>query len=64
MAFTIGKLLIIDSFQFMSSRLDRFVGNMEIEKLILTKENFGNHVDLTKGKGVYPYEYMSCFGRF
>ena len=60
MAFTIGKLLIIDSFQI----LDRLVGNMDIEKLIFTKEHFGNHVDLMKRKGVYPYEYMNCFDRF
>ena len=66
MAFYISKLSFIDSFQFMSSSLDKLSDNLEDEDFIYTKKYFTDPVQfgLVKRKGVYPYDYMDNFSKF
>ena len=66
MAFMLGKhLKFIDSFQFMSSSLDKLVSNLPKEDLKYTSEEFtGKELSLMSQKGVYPYDYMDCFEKF
>ena len=67
MAFYINKhLSFIDSFQFMSSSLEKLAGNLSDEGFIYTKEYFPDErqFQLMKGKGVYPYDYMDSFSKF
>ena len=66
MAFYISKLSFIDSFQFMSSSLDKLAGNLEDRDFIYTKDYFTDPVqfNLMKRKGVYPYDYMDSFSKF
>ena len=66
MAFMLGDhLTFIDSFQFMSSSLDRLVSNLPKEALKYTSKMFkGEKLDLMSKKGVYPYDYMDCFHKF
>ena len=63
MAFTLGNhLTFIDSFQFMSSSLDKLVSNLPKDDLIYTSKAFkGKRLDLMSQKGVYPYDYMDSF---
>jgi len=58
----IDSLQFIDSFQFMSSSLDRLSSNLPKEKFIYTDEE--NPHPLLKKKGVYPYDYMDSFNKF
>ena len=55
MAFMLGnKLTFIDSFQFMSSSLDKLVSNLPDEAFKYTSETFKNEqLRLRKQKGVY-----------
>ena len=66
MAFMLGNhLTFIDSFQFMSSSLDKLVSNLPRELLKYTSQKFkGKELDLMARKGVYPYDYMDCFDKF
>ena len=66
MAFMLGNhLTFIDSFQFMSSSLDKLVSNLPKGSLKYTSQKFkGEKLDLMARKGVYPYDYMSCFEKF
>ena len=66
MAFMLGDhLTFIDSFQFMSSSLDRLVSNLPKNALKYTGQSFsGEQLDLVSRKGVYPYDYMDSFDRF
>ena len=59
-------LQFIDSFQFMSSSLDRLSSNLPKDKFIYTDLEFGDpsNLELLKKKGVYPYDYMDSFNRF
>ena len=62
MAFYMNNhLSFIDSFQFMSSSLEKLVGNLSEEGFIYTKEYFTDERQLMKEKGVYPYDYMDSF---
>ena len=65
-AFMLGNHFnFIDSFQFMSSSLDRLVSNLPNEALKYTSEVFKNEkFELMKQKGVYPYDYMDSFKKF
>ena len=66
MAFMLGKhLKFIDSFEIMSSSLDKLVSNLPKEDLKYTSEEFtGDKLSLMSQKGVYPSDYMDCFEKF
>ena len=66
MAFMLGNhLTFLDSFQFMSSSLEKLVGNLPKESLKYTSKMFkGTNFDLMIRKGVYPYDYMDSFDKF
>ena len=66
MAFMLGNhLTFIDSFQFMSSSLEKLVSNLPRESLKYTSKRFkGTKLDLMAKKGVYPYDYMDSFKKF
>ena len=66
MVFMLGNLLtFIDSFQFMSSSLDRLVSNLPKDSLIYTSKVFkGKRLNLMSQKGVYPYDFMDSFEKF
>ena len=67
MAFMLGKhLTFLDSFQFMSSALDRLVNNLPPDSFKYTNEEFKNKIQATlmKKKGAYPYDYMDSFNKF
>ena len=66
MSFTINnKLIFIDSFQFLSSSLERLIKNLSKDYCKYLSQEFDNNVvDLVKQKGFYPYKYMSDFEKF
>ena len=66
MAFMLGNHLnFIDSFQFMSSSLDKLVSNLPKEAFKYTSEEFtGKKLSLMSRKGVYPYDFMDSFEKF
>ena len=66
MVFMLGKhLVFLDSFQFMSSSLEKLVSNLPRESLKYTSQEFkDNKLDLMAQKGVYPYDYMDSFDKF
>ena len=66
MAFMLGNhLTFIDSFQFMSSSLDKLVSNLPKDDLIYTSKVFkGKRFNLMSQKGVYPYDLMDSFDKF
>ena len=66
MTFMLGNhLTFIDSFQFMSSSLDKLVSNLPKDDLIYTSKAFkGKSLNLMSQKGVYPYDFMDSFEKF
>ena len=67
MAFMLGKhLVFIDSFQFMSSSLDKLVRNLQNDAFKYTSEEIKDdkNLKLMKQKGGYSYDYMDSFNRF
>ena len=67
MAFYIDNhLAFIDSFQFMSSSLEKLASNLLEDDFSYTKEYFIDPIQFTlvKRKGVYPYDYMDSFSKF
>ena len=64
--FMLGKhLVFLDSFQFMSSSLDKLVSNLPKDDLKYTSEEFtGKKLSLMSQKGVYSYDFMDCFEKF
>ncbi|GBM36636.1 hypothetical protein AVEN_221915-1 [Araneus ventricosus] len=53
------SLNFVDSFQFLSTSLEKLVQNLTPDKFNILKENFPHHnISLLLRKGVYPYEYM------
>ena len=66
MAFMLGNhLTFLDSFQFMSSSLEKLVSNLPRESLKYTSRRFkGDKFDLMIRKGIYPYDYMDSFDKF
>ena len=66
MAFMLGNhLTFIDSFQFMSSSLDKLVSNLPAEALKYTNKKFQKEkFHLMTRKGVYPYDFMDTFEKF
>ena len=60
-----NNLTFIDSFQFMSSSLDKLVSNMRKEDLKYTSTAFyGYKLDLMSKKGIYPYDFMDSMEKF
>ena len=66
MAFMLGNhLTFIDSFQFMSSSLDKLVSNLPKESLKYTSQLYNSkELDLMARKGVYPYDFIDSFEKF
>ena len=67
MSFMLGNhLVFLDSFQFMSSSLDKLVSNLPKDSFKYTSQTFGlgKRFNLMTKKGVYPYDYMDSFDRF
>ena len=66
MAFMLGNnLTFIDSFQFMSSSLDKLVSNLPKDAFKYTSKQFkDNRFNLMIRKGVYPYDFMDSFNKF
>ena len=66
MAFMLGNhLTFINSFQFMSSSLDKLVSNLIKNDLIYTSKVFkGKRLNLLSQKGVYPYDLIDSFEKF
>ena len=65
MSFSINnKLILIDSFRFLSSSSDSLVKNSTKDFKYLSQDFHNNELDLVKQKGFYPYEYMSSFEKF
>ena len=66
MSFTINnKLIFIDSFQFLSSSLERLIKNLSKDYCKYLSQEFDNNVvDLVKQKWFYPYKYKSDFEKF
>ena len=66
MAFMLGNhLTFIDSFQFMSSSLDKLVSNLPKDDVIYISQVFkGKRLNLMSPKGVYPYDFMGSFEKF
>ena len=73
--FSWGQFRFVDSYTFLSSSLDRLVGNTPKEDLRITKRDYPTRspvirerqqerFDLVTRKGIYPYEYMDSFDRF
>ena len=63
MAFMLGNhLTFINSFQFVSSSLDKLVSNLPKDDLIYTSKAFkGKRLNLMSQKDVYPYDFMDTF---
>ena len=58
------ELRFIDSFKFMTSSLDKLVGNLDKTGFQNTSQFYeGDQLDLLLRKGVYPYEYMDSIKR-
>ena len=66
MAFMLGNhLTFIDSFQFMSSSLDKLVSNLPAEALKYTNKRFQKEkFNLMTRKAIYPYDFMDSFEKF
>ena len=66
MAFMLGNhLAFIDSFEFMSSSLDKLVSNLPKEALKYMSEEFtGKELSLMSQKGVYPYNHVDSSEKF
>ncbi|GBN22535.1 hypothetical protein AVEN_268168-1, partial [Araneus ventricosus] len=59
------SLNFVDSFQFLSTSLEKLGQNLTPDKFNILKENFLHHnISLLLRKGVYPYEYMDSHQKF
>ena len=74
-SFSLGKMEFVDTFQFLSTSLEKLVNNLAGEGLskfkhlrtYVEKSQPGNtnmKMKLLSRKGVYPYRYMCSFDRF
>ena len=60
-----NNLVFLDSFQFMSSSLEKLVSNLPRQSFKYTSQVFEDEeLDLMVRKGVYPYDYMDSFDKF
>ena len=59
-----NNLIFVDTFQFLSSSLDRVVKNLSKDDFKYFSQEFDKNVlDLVKQKGFYPCDYVSDFGQ-
>ena len=57
-----NNLIFVDTFQFLSSSLDRVVKNLSKDDFKYFSQEFDKNVlDLVKQKGFYPCVYVSDF---
>ena len=62
LAVQIDSIRFLDSFQFLTSTLDKLVSTMardNTDKFVHTKRHFGSNNPNIVQKGVYPYEYVT-----
>ena len=60
-----NQLTFIDSFQFVSSSLDKLVSNLPKDDLIYRSKVFkGKRLTLISQNGVYRYDFMDSFEKF
>ena len=65
MSISVGRLKFLDSFQFTTKCLDALSKTLADDEFrYLTEACVGDHFDLIRRKGVYPYDYMDSFDRF
>ena len=58
-----NNLIFVDTFQFLSSLLDRVVKSLSKDDFKYFSQEFDKNVlDLVKQKGFYPCDYVSDFG--
>ena len=64
--FSLGKVRFIDSFQHLSTELEKLVASASKDSFAITKSYIQDEekVNLLLRKEVYPYEYMDSFERF
>ena len=60
MAFSIGRLQFLDSYQFTQQPLDKLAKTLKNDDFIYTKKQFPDpeQFDLLTKKGVYPYDFV------
>jgi hypothetical protein len=63
-SFSLRSLRFIDCTQFLQASLNKLVSACPKEAFTITRTFQPNNTDLLMKKGVYPYEYMSSWGRF
>ena len=66
MAFSVGKLQFLDSYQFANESLDNLVKTLNDDEMIFTKKHFNRkeQFDMVKQKGIFPYDYIDSIERF
>ena len=62
-AFQIGMLRFLDSFQFLGASLDKLVSTLPADAFKFTSK-FSPRPDMAKRKGYYPYEFMTDRSKF
>ena len=63
-SFSVGQIKFLDSFQFMTSSLEKLVHATDKSDFKLTRKEFGDLTEILLRKGVYPYEYINSLERF
>ena len=60
MAFSVGRLQFLDTYQFMPEPLDKLVKTLDDGEFIYTRREFPDEEQfrLMKQKGVFPYDYL------
>lgn len=60
------RVKFIDSFQFFGASLDKLSQSLNDDNFIHTSKFFKNitQFKLIRKKGVYPYDYISCFSKY
>ena len=60
MAFSVGQLQFLDSFQFTNQGLDKLVKTLDADDFKYTQETYPNseQFHLLKKKGVFPYDFF------
>ena len=66
MAFSVGRLQFLDSYQFVSASLDDLTKTLSDDEMIYTRECFNEEeqFNMVKQKGVFPYDYLDSIDRF